>query len=88
MKLTLRLAHDDFEMNRISSLKIMNELAPFMGELLCESFICPEIRSLSIASAGRSYLTAVIRTILKFVKIVSLLMSCLLVVKSNIIEYS
>jgi len=24
MKLTLRLAHDDLEMNRISSLKIMN----------------------------------------------------------------
>jgi hypothetical protein len=48
MKLTLRLAHDELEMNRISSLKIMNELAPHMGELLCESFICPEIRSLSI----------------------------------------
>lgn len=48
MKLTLRLAHDDKEMNRISALKIMNELAPHMGELLCESFICPEIRSLSI----------------------------------------
>lgn len=48
MKLTLRLAHDELEMNRISSLKIMNELAPFMGELLCESYICPEIRSLSI----------------------------------------
>ena len=48
MKLTLRLAHDDKEFNRISALKIMNELAPHMGELLCESFICPEIRSLSI----------------------------------------
>ena len=48
MQLTLKLAHDENEMNRISSLKIMNELAPHMGELLCESFICPEIRSLSI----------------------------------------
>lgn len=48
MKLTLRLAHDDLEMNRISALKIMSELAPHMGELLCESFISPEIRSLSI----------------------------------------
>jgi hypothetical protein len=48
MKLTLRLAHDEKEISRISALKIMNELAPHMGELLCESFICPEIRSLSI----------------------------------------
>lgn len=31
MNLTLKLAHDDQDMNRISSLKIMNELAPDMG---------------------------------------------------------
>ena len=31
MKLTLELAHDSQDMNRISSLKIMNELAPDMG---------------------------------------------------------
>ena len=31
MNLTLKLAHDDLDMNRISSLKIMNELAPDMG---------------------------------------------------------
>ena len=31
MKLTLELAHDNQDMNRISSLKIMNELAPDMG---------------------------------------------------------
>ena len=31
MKLTLKLAHDELEVNRISSLKIMNELAPDMG---------------------------------------------------------
>jgi hypothetical protein len=48
MNLTLKLAHDDVEMNRVSALKIMNELAPDMGELLCESYICPEIRSLAI----------------------------------------
>jgi hypothetical protein len=48
MNLTLKLAHDEREINRISALKIMNELAPHMGELLCESYICPEIRSLSI----------------------------------------
>jgi len=51
MNLTLKLAHDDLEMNRISSLKIMNELAPDMGQTLCESYICPEIRSLSIDEA-------------------------------------
>ena len=31
MNITLKLAHDDLDMNRISSLKIMNELAPDMG---------------------------------------------------------
>ncbi len=31
MNLTLKLAHDDFEHNRMSSLKILNELAPDMG---------------------------------------------------------
>jgi hypothetical protein len=48
MNLTLKLAHDDQEMNRVSALKIMNELAPDMGQMLCESYICPEIRSLAI----------------------------------------
>lgn len=71
MKLTLRLAHDELEMNRISSLKIMNELAPHMGELLCESFICPEIRSLSIDElAGVRY--AVTKNMINATKIVSL----------------
>lgn len=31
MNITLKLAHDDQDINRISSLKIMNELAPDMG---------------------------------------------------------
>ena len=48
MNLTLKLAHDESETNRISSLKIMNELAADMGQTLCESYIAPEIRSLSI----------------------------------------
>ena len=48
LNLTLKLAHDDLEMNRVSSLKIMNELAPDMGQTLCEFFICPEIRSLAL----------------------------------------
>ena len=48
LNLTLKLAHDEIEVNRISALKIMNELAPDMGQILCESYILPEIRSLSI----------------------------------------
>lgn len=48
MNLTLKLAHDDQETNRISSLKIMNELAVDMGQTLCECYIVPEVRSLSI----------------------------------------
>jgi len=48
MNLTLKLAHDENEMNRVSALKIMNELASDMGQMVCESFIVPEIRSLSI----------------------------------------
>lgn len=31
MNLTLKLAHDDSETNRVSALKILNELAPDMG---------------------------------------------------------
>jgi len=46
LNLTLKLAHDEAEQNRVSSLKILNELAPDMGQTLCESFIVPEIRSL------------------------------------------
>jgi hypothetical protein len=71
MKLTLRLAHDDLEMNRISSLKIMNELAPHMGELLCESFICPEMRSLSIDELP-SVRQAVTKNMINATKLVSL----------------
>lgn len=52
LNLTLKLAHDEIEINRVSSLKIMNELAPDMGQILCESFILPEIRSLSLDLSG------------------------------------
>lgn len=48
MNLTLKLAHDDKEVNRVSSLKIMNELAMDMGQTLCECYIVPEVRSLSM----------------------------------------
>lgn len=52
MNLTLKLAHDDNENNRISSLKILNELAPDMGQTLCESYIVPEIKSLSLDNSS------------------------------------
>jgi hypothetical protein len=48
MKLTLKMAHDDAETNKVSSLKILNELAPDMGQTLCECYIVPEVRSLGI----------------------------------------
>lgn len=48
MNLTLKLAHDDNENNRTSALKILNELAPDMGQTLCESYIVPEIKSLGL----------------------------------------
>jgi hypothetical protein len=46
LNLTLKLSHDEAETNRVSSLKILNELAADMGQTLNESFIVPEIRSL------------------------------------------
>jgi hypothetical protein len=48
MNLTLKLAHDDHENARVSALKILNELAPDMGQTLNESFIVPEVRSLGL----------------------------------------
>jgi hypothetical protein len=52
MNLTLKLAHDDNENNRTSALKILNELAPDMGQTLCESYIVPEIKSLGLDESG------------------------------------
>jgi hypothetical protein len=51
MNLTLKLAHDEKEVNRVSSLKIMNELAVDMGQTLCECYIVHEVRSLSLDEA-------------------------------------
>lgn len=48
MKLTLKMAHDDDEQNKVSALKILNELAPDMGQTVTECYIVPEIRSLGI----------------------------------------
>lgn len=48
MKLTLRLAHDPDEGNRISALKILNEFAQDMGQTICEAYIIPEFKSLGM----------------------------------------
>ena len=48
MNLTLKLAHDDNEQNKVSALRILNELAADMGQTLCECYIVPEIRSLGL----------------------------------------
>jgi serine/threonine-protein phosphatase 4 regulatory subunit 1 len=57
MNLTLKLAHDDNEQNKVSSLKILNELAADMGQTLCECYIVPEIRSLGIDESSAVRLT-------------------------------
>ncbi len=46
MKLTLDLAHDENEKLRESAVKLINELAPDMGQEVCEFFIVHEICSL------------------------------------------
>jgi HEAT repeat protein len=71
MKLTLKLAHDDSEQNKVSALKILNELAPDMGQILCEHFIGQEIRSLGI-DEGIAVRQTVAKNLLNISKIVSL----------------
>ena len=71
MKLTLKLAHDDNEQNKVSSLKILNELAPDMGQTLSECYIVPEIRSLGMDESS-SVRQTVAKNLLNISKIVSL----------------
>jgi hypothetical protein len=71
MNLTLKLAHDDNENNRTSALKILNELAPDMGQTLCESYIVPEIKSLGLDESGVVRQT-VAKNLLNTSKIISL----------------
>lgn len=71
MNLTLKLAHDDIEMNKVSALKILNELAPDMGQTLCECFIVPEVKSLGIDESSGVRMT-VAKNLLNISKIVSL----------------
>ena len=53
MKLTLRLAHDPDEGNRISALKILNEFAQDMGQTICECYIIPEFKSLGMDEVSK-----------------------------------
>ena len=71
MNLTLKLAHDDNEQNKVSSLRILNELAPDMGQTLCECYIVPEIRSLGMDESSAVRQT-VAKNLLNISKIVSL----------------
>ena len=52
LRLTFRLAHDDSERLRESAVKLMNELAPDMGQMLCECFIVHEFCSLGHDQKG------------------------------------
>ena len=70
MKLTLKLAHDTDDQNRISSLKILNGFAQDMGQTLCECFIVPEVKSLGMDEQSKVR-TEVARNLLNISKIVS-----------------
>lgn len=70
MKLTLKLAHDEDENNRVSALKIMNDFSQDMGQTLTECFIVPEINSLGIDEAVNVRI-AVAKNLLNVSKIVS-----------------
>ena len=70
MRLTLRLAHDADDQNRISALKILNEFAQDMGQTLTECFIVPEINSLGLDEEFGVRM-AVAKNLLNISKIVS-----------------
>ena len=70
MNLTLKLAHDEEENNRVSALKIMNDFAQDMGQTLTECFIVPEVNSLGIDESTQVRI-AVAKNLLNVSKIVS-----------------
>lgn len=70
MKLTLKLAHDNDEANKISALKILNGFAQDMGQTLCECFIVPEIKSLGMDEMSKVRIE-VARNLLNISKILS-----------------
>jgi HEAT repeat protein len=70
MRLTMKLAHDEDENNRVSALKIMNDFSQDMGQTLTECFIVPEINSLGIDESVNVRI-AVAKNLLNVSKIVS-----------------
>ena len=48
MAVTLRMAHDENEYQRESAVKLLNEIAPDMGQEICECFIVPTFKSLGL----------------------------------------
>ena len=70
MKLTLKLAHDDDNLNRVSALKIMNDFAQDMGQTLTECFLVPEVNSLGLDEVTAVRI-AVAKNLLNISKIVS-----------------
>ena len=48
MAVTLRMAQDENEYNRESAVKLLNEIAPDMGQEICEYFIVPTFKSLGL----------------------------------------
>lgn len=70
MKLTLKLAHDEDDLNRISALKILNDFAQDMGQTLTECFIVPEVNSLGLDEVTGVRI-AVAKNLLNISKIVS-----------------
>jgi len=70
MKLTLKLAHDEDDLNRISALKILNDFAQDMGQTLTECFIVPEVKSLGLDEVTNVRI-AVAKNLLNISKIVS-----------------
>lgn len=59
MRLTLGLAHDENEKLRESAVKLLNELAPDMSQILCECFIVKELRSLGMDESSNVRITVV-----------------------------
>jgi hypothetical protein len=48
MAVTLRMAQDENEYNREAAVKLLNEIAPDMGQEICEYFIVPTFKSLGL----------------------------------------
>ena len=48
IRYALRMAQDENEYNREAAVKLLNEIAPDMGQEICEYFIVPTFKSLGL----------------------------------------